>query len=365
LVAAPFTMSIATPTNASAFDTNPCGATHPFGESGMQTLKSVTIFSATLSVLGSAFIIATWHMTKTHRTLGMHIICNLSVADLLSSLVFILDGLAPTGDLAICTNGTANDVKGFCTFNAASTQFFGLAAVLWTGCLALGLHLGLLRQNRLATQRPQELICKMNWGVWGASAFALVIMLGSRVLGPTGQWCWIRMDKWWAGLAFYYLPLFAVFLYSLGIYTLTRRTFISMQREAAAAGSPTGAHHSALSGLTSRLRGFLLVFGVINAFQFTNRFWDVISPSQPSFALYVLQSLLGPMQGVGNAIVYGYNPAARRVWSAALPRACACIAPPERRGGGVSVEISRELAESPRDDGGGIQMTTVSEGSRA
>ena len=58
----------------------------------------------------------------------------------------------------------------------------------------------------------------------------------------------------------------------------------------------------ALTSLTSRLRAFLLVFGVIHACQLTNRLYDLAFPGYPSYLLYLLQSALAPLQGLGNAI---------------------------------------------------------------
>ena len=317
-----------------------CELAHPFDRSGLLALKAVTIISAFLSVLGSGFIIGTWLLQSgTRRSLGMHVIYCLSIADLFSSLVFIVDGLSPTGDLIAC-GGSASDVASLCMLDAAGAQFFGLSAVLWTGCIAVGLHLGVLRRSKLATQRPAALIRYMHLGVWGTSLLSLLIMIAANTLGPTGQWCWVRLDAWWAMLVFYYIPLLLVFGYSMAIYYLTRRTFLSMHREAESAmggdASGTGAG-GALPNLTKRLLNFILVFGVIHAVQLLNRVYDVIFPGRPSFVLYLLHSLLGPMQGLGNAFCYGWSPLTRRVWSNACPRLCGWAATNEGGNGGGGV----------------------------
>ena len=102
---------------------------NPFDEEHMHGLKAATIVSAFLSLGGSAFIVATWYLQRgTRRALGMHVIFCLSLADALSSLTFIVDGLSPTGVLDEC-GGTAG---GFCALLAALSQFSGLAAILWT-----------------------------------------------------------------------------------------------------------------------------------------------------------------------------------------------------------------------------------------
>ena len=222
-----------------------CEASHPFDPGALLALKAVTIVSAVLSVLGSLFIVATWLLqrgTRAGRGLGLHVIFFLSISDLLSSLVrhafplcvwscvhhvslslavpphvqqvFIVDGLSPTGELYSCSGGS-DAVAPLCTADAAGAQFFGLATVLWTGCIAVGLHLGVLRRSKLALQQPTKLLWRMHFGVWSSSALALIIMFAANTLGPTGQWCWVRLDAYWAMLVFYYIPLIAVFAYSM------------------------------------------------------------------------------------------------------------------------------------------------------
>ena len=82
-------------------------------------------------------------------------------------------------------------------------------------------------------------------------------------------------------------------------------------------------------GLTSRLRVFLIVYGAIHVSQLANRLVDVLWPGQPSYALYLLQSLLTPLQGAGNAIAYGNSPRVRRTWAQTFPTLCGWAEPRE------------------------------------
>ena len=83
----------------------------------LRTLKGVVITSALFSVLGSAFLIATYHLTRTQRSLGFSIVYWLSISDLCSSLVFVVDGASPLRELArdFCP-------ASFCLFKAALSQ---------------------------------------------------------------------------------------------------------------------------------------------------------------------------------------------------------------------------------------------------
>jgi hypothetical protein len=170
--------------------------------------------------------------------------------------------------------------------------------------------------------------------------------------------CWIRKEAFlWAATLFYYVPLIAVFTYSMVTFVRTRRTLLALHRAAsdavappadgAGAGSSSASHASsgALPNLTARQNTFLLVFGtrlliapsrttipgplrvltipgplgtrtiprtilsltipgprimalagVIHASQLTNRAHNILFPAQPSYFLYLLHSLLGPLR---------------------------------------------------------------------
>ena len=95
-------------------------------------LKVVTVVFATLSIFGSTFIMATFHMTAgLHRSLSMHIVYALSVSDLANSVVYLV------GWSAISTLDSAEGIlfecsATLCTASAVGQQFFGLGCILWT-----------------------------------------------------------------------------------------------------------------------------------------------------------------------------------------------------------------------------------------
>ena len=53
---------------------------------------------------------------------------------------------------------------------------------------------------------------------------------------------------------------------------------------------------------------FLVVYGVIHGFRVAHRFADAVAPEHPVYALWMLHSIFGPIQGLGNALVYGWTP---------------------------------------------------------
>ena len=75
-----------------------------------------------------------------------------------------------------------------------------------------------------------------------------------------------------------------------------------------------------------RFVSFLAVYGAINGFRIIRRFADAVTPDQPIYALWMLHSFFGPIQGLGNALVYGWTPRVRRLYAERFPRWCARLA---------------------------------------
>ena len=71
---------------------------HFASDKGMNALKAVHITTATLSVLGSLFIMVTYHLIPTHRGASLRIVYWLSVSDLVTSLVYIVDGFTSANE---------------------------------------------------------------------------------------------------------------------------------------------------------------------------------------------------------------------------------------------------------------------------
>lgn len=271
-----------TPTHVLVYGTPP-------REGSVDVFNAVTVASALLSLLGSAFIVVTYHRVVTLRSAGMRTVYWLSVADLAASVFFVIDG---------STDSSCTSSSSFCTLKAAGSQFFGLAAILWTGSIALNLDLTVLRHARIA-QQVDRLMRRLHAGVWGTSAAVLLVAYLADTLGPAGGgWCWVKATAQWARAAFWYVPLLLSIAYTVVIYFRTRATLLHLHREAsrsAGALSLPPPPSSTLGGLTSRLRALLVVFVVINAAQIANRLHGFFSAS-PSYELSLLHALLGPLQ---------------------------------------------------------------------
>ena len=73
-----------------------------------------------------------------------------------------------------------------------------------------------------------------------------------------------------------------------------------------------------------RLGRYLTVFLLCNLFGFLNQARDLVhSDKQPSLLLSALEAAMAPLQGLGNAIVYGNNRRVKELYSEAYGDACA------------------------------------------
>lgn len=285
-------------------------------------IKSATITSAALSTLGSAFIMLTFHLTRTHRPLSLHLVYLLSLADCGSSLIYIFDALSPSDELTSACSHTA-----FCQFKGALSQFFGLAAILWTFAIGTLIHYTVIGHAHPPAD-PARLLRQLQLGVWGTATLCVCILLPLGMFGAAGGWCWIVPKADVARLLVFYLPLLSTLGYNFYVFVKTRKVLLSLLFEARRSAHsseqlpPLSEQTSALPSLTARLRNLLLIFAFIHSFQIVNRIYDYIAPSSPSAPLLLLHATFGPLQGLGNALVYGWSPRFRRLWAAKISALC-------------------------------------------
>ena len=152
-----------------------------FDQDALAQLKNATISASVLSIFGSCFIIVTYHLVRTHKPLAMKLLYWLSISDLGSSFVYIVDGASPNAELMSCDRP-----QSFCMTKAALSQFFTLAAILWTGSIAFNLYLGLVAQSALSRQ-PEILLRYMHRVIWGISLGVVLLLMSAGALGRAGR----------------------------------------------------------------------------------------------------------------------------------------------------------------------------------
>ena len=256
-----------------------------------EVINIAVVLSASLSLLGSSFIVGTWLAFPDLRTPAFKIIVWMSAADMLHALGYIVDGSRQ--DL-LCPDAV-------CFVTAAWNQFFSLATYLWTAAVAYNINCVLVQ---VAHQDSDALVRKLHSSVWGGAAAFTIAAAAAGTLGLAGQWCWIRADEQWARGFLYFFPLSCIFAFNCRTYRRISEAVRASPARAAVVG---------------RLRYYLLVFCCCTAASVVNRAQNFFAPSSPSFPLYLLQSVTQPLLGLGNALVYGYNRKVREAYRAWWP----------------------------------------------
>lgn len=171
------------------------------------------------------------------------------------------------------------------------SQFFTVAAFLWTSVFSFNIYLVLVkRQSNIEKyEKYYHLI------VWGISGSFLIINLSLQSFGQTLIWCWINNQHNLLRILTFYAPLIIIFLFDLAIYIIVGRySGISISDEKQAA-------------INKKMRLYLLVFFFVRIWSLMNRFQNIVSPNNPVFALYFMHALFSPLQGFFNSLVYGLN----------------------------------------------------------
>ena len=138
-------------------------------------IVGVIMFGATLSMLGSGFIIASYVCFPRLRTFPYRLIMWLSVADFVSSFSYLL-GISK--DLDSCTE------NGRCTFAALLNQFFGVASFVWTAVVAYNCYAVLVQQKGRAVE---GYAMKYHAVAWGLPLLLTIIAGSTGSLGDAGK----------------------------------------------------------------------------------------------------------------------------------------------------------------------------------
>ena len=252
--------------------------------SELDQAKQLTLVAALLSLFGSIFIIFSYMHFKSLRTFTFKLVVILSCTDLLCSLHYVLGMLHDT-----VSEWQHHECPTLmCYFTAAAHQYSKIASFVWTACISYSIYATLDSRDAEAEESHFHRLA------WGTAAVCLFGVVATGSLGHGGNWCWIRQDRPWQRMTFYFTPLVLVMVYNGKMYArigaLLRETqFVASQR------------------VVTKLRRYIGVFLFINIFGVLHRLQNLASPEHPSYLLFALQSFFDPLQGFGNAVVYGLN----------------------------------------------------------
>jgi hypothetical protein len=253
------------------------------------SLQVVVVVGAILSMCGSLFIIVSFFAFPDLQTFPYKLIMFLSLADFFSSSTYILAiqdvGQNPE-DLGNCFEDNF-----MCFFTAGMSQYFDFASFLWMGVISFNIYQVFVKQRGsdvVQFEKYYHMVC------WGVPAFFLIIVTATDGLGDAGNWCWIKHDHQVERWLCYYIPLILVMAFNVSSYCHVNRAIkdLNMQNQ---------------SAIIHRMILYIGAFLFIRSWSVLNRFVELIDGNVGIFPLMFLHSFFSPVQGVANALVYGFN----------------------------------------------------------
>ncbi|KAJ3123509.1 hypothetical protein HK098_001856 [Nowakowskiella sp. JEL0407] len=153
-----------------------------------------------------------------------------------------------------------------------------------------------------------------SWGVPFILATVLPF-IGNEKDGPVYTdatlWCWIGGKYQSYRLYFFYIWLWAIFLWNLVIYIYVGSSLLSSQRKLANYGAKDGESSSEPWQPSASMRiyirktsFFILAFFLNWLWGSVNRIQNMIDPLHPIFALFLMHAIFTPLQGFLNFIAY-------------------------------------------------------------
>jgi len=249
-------------------------------------LRIIVNCSSSLSLLGCAFIITSYILFDELRQYHLRLIFYLTIADAGSSIVGIVG------------SNTSHDSEDLiCKLVGGSIQFFYLASLLLTSCIAHTLY-RVIRQDDKYVERFEKYYVLLCLSV---PAGIVIYLALTAKFGDAGLWCWIDGSYGIYRLILFYLPLCLVILYNAITYVLVSYKLYKERK------NYTLLSEKRSSTIETTFRWFLLALVFCWMFAIFNRVQNYFQPTEPSLTLYVLHGTFTPLQGFCNSVIYGLN----------------------------------------------------------
>ncbi|KAI8812334.1 hypothetical protein BJ742DRAFT_54450 [Cladochytrium replicatum] len=262
------------------------------------TLHPIVQASAVLSFAGSLFIIVTYLFVDSFRRPSNRIVFYMSWGDLIGSIGTFLASWP-----------TQWGIRSVCTAQGWMMNTFLLSANLWSACLAL--------QVLLATRKgttPEKLQSYERWFhifSWGIpiALSTILLFIAPDVYGDATFWCWIVPQYTTYRLFFFYVWLWVVFVFNLGVYMwvgyVLMRTHQRVQK-LAPGGNNSGKWTPSAGMRTYAIKTsfFILGFFINWLWGSVNRIQNFLEPGKAIYVLFVLHGIFTPLQGFINFLAY-------------------------------------------------------------
>lgn len=290
-------------------------------EDEQRTVFYVRLGCSLASLLGSLFIIVVYFtLQELRRRKAFRLVLYLSISDLVLCTALFLTPEAENNAV-------------LCNFQAVIISFFSLATVLWTVAIATSAYQEVQRKEPISEGRWLALI-------FGVCGLLTALPYSTHSYGEYVEWCWVNTaESKAAGITWqlvqFYIPLWLAFCSNtycvVNFYRAHVRTAKSL------VGITKAQFEDQISKARPMLRypGVMLVCWTAATVDQIYNYYR--SPGEVgSFVLAILHFGLGPLQGLGNALVYGLNEEVRRELAKML----------QRRGESTETELLTQIGDN-------------------
>ncbi|KAG5185120.1 hypothetical protein JKP88DRAFT_268431 [Tribonema minus] len=266
---------------------------------------------ASISFVGSSSVVLSYVLFARLRTFSFHLVLMMAIADIGSDITYWM--------------GNPEDGSPLCMVQAMMQNFCQLSVMLWTSCMAYTLLSVAVHEKVTEPAEQKRMLIIYHCYVWGVAGTLMLLPLTTDAYGSTGSWCWITVDQvGWRYGAFYGI-LWLIIAGEIVAYVQVYRRVHQMVARMEAAGAQQG---SSVRRRQARVRRFLrslAMYPAILIFCWTtpsiNRIQNIIDPDNPIYPLLLTQVITVRLQGLLNAIAYGFTDAVQGAWHDA---GCAC-----------------------------------------
>eukprot|EP01111_Echinosteliopsis_oligospora_P015145 TRINITY_DN5885_c0_g1_i1.p1 TRINITY_DN5885_c0_g1~~TRINITY_DN5885_c0_g1_i1.p1 ORF type:complete len:470 (-),score=43.06 TRINITY_DN5885_c0_g1_i1:74-1423(-) len=251
-------------------------------------IRLLASLTGSLSIVGGVCLVVSYIFFKQLRTHSSKLILYLSIADLVASISWVLS--------------PASENPYSCSIQSYGLQFSGLSTCLWQLCVAL--YTLQIYTGKPINLKKQEIIYHIV--CWGIPAIPLIFGGAYGVFGYSGSWCWVKPKYPLVGIVMLYIPALLAIVVSGGIYIyvdiLLRRRIAAVKMNSSESLEELRKISIMQRKLKTRL--YFLPFTVGWLFGFINRLHNFIVPDRVA-ALFYLQAIVFPLQGLWNFLMYG------------------------------------------------------------
>lgn len=267
-----------------------------FSTSDAFAMRILTLVSASLSLLGSSFIVFSFVFFPRLRTFSFKLIAFLSICDFFSSLSYVI------GMVGHVQSGTPchSNPSFACFFSAHLSQFFNVATFLWVAVIGFNIYQVMVKNKGNSSRTVEQYEIKYHMFVWSVSLTLMLIPSLNSAFEDTGLWCWISPRFPMLQFMCYYLILLLVFIANSVVLLLV---WISLRNDGAGTSNV----------ITERLLSFLIVFFLVRCWSVFYRLNEYATEDR-NVGLAFMHAIFSPLQGFGNALVFGTNRMVLNAW---------------------------------------------------